>query len=150
MKTKFLVILFLIANTKTIAQSSIPIQMGIIMIGKTSKPILDLYVVDSTKKNEFKFDEHTIVLFANKNTLKKIYSAFQDEKRYDSLAKYDYSFGTFLFVFRFDNIEKVKVVATRTQSISFFKKIICSLSSFNSSEVIIIKEIDGNLLRRIK
>jgi len=119
------------------------------MIGKTNKPILDLCIVDSTKKEEFKFDEHTIVLYAAKSSLNNIYSSLQSEKRYDSLTKYDYSFGTFLFAFRFENNEKFKIVATRIQSIALFKRIIGTLSLNNQNEATIIKEIEDNLLQRI-
>ncbi len=146
MKTTFLVFSVVLLSIQAIGQ--VPKSMSIVMIGKTNKPILDVYIADSTTKNEFKFDEHTVVLYTGKNTLGNIYSPFENEKRYDSLTKYDYSFGTFSFVFRFENSEKVKVIATRIQSVALFKKIIGKLSSKDDNEGMIIKEID-DILRRI-
>jgi hypothetical protein len=67
-------------NIQVFAQTTVPKSMSIVMIGKTSKPILDLYIVDSTSKNEFTFDDHTIVLFSDNSTLGNIYSSFQNEK----------------------------------------------------------------------
>jgi hypothetical protein len=149
MKTTFLIILILLISKQTIAQDNTPKLLSIVMIGKTSKPILDFCIVDSTKKGDFKFDEHIIVLYADRRSLSNIYSSIQSEEKYDSLTKYDYSFGTFLFTFRFESNEKFKIVATRIQSIALFKRIIGTLSPNNQNEVTIIKEIEGNLLQRI-
>ena len=107
------------------------------MIGKSGKPILDIYILDSTKRDEFNFDVHTIILHTDKATLDNIYSEFPNVVKYDSIIKFDKSFGTFLFSFRFQNGEKTKVIANRLPSAVLFQKIISKLSSANKNEEII-------------
>src|SRR5262245_59124979 len=102
------------------AQINTPKIMGILMIGKSGKPILDIYIVDSTCKGEWKFDVHDIDLYADKTTMQKLFSVFQNEERFDSTVYYDYSFGTFLFSFWSENGEKVKIIAPRKQSLLLF------------------------------
>ena len=129
------------------AQINTPKIMSILMIGKSGKPILDIYIVDSTCKGEWTFDVHDIDLYADKKTIQKLFAVFQNEARFDSTIHYDYSFGTFLFSFRFQDGEKVKVVANRKQSVVLFQNIIYKLSSGNSNEAGIIEEIKVNLSR---
>lgn len=149
MKAKFLIALVFLSNVHAVAQESTPVHMAIVMIGKSAKPVLDLCIFDTADKSENKFDEHTIVLPAGSKTLSNLYSLFQHEEKFDPLKKYDYSFGTFLFVFHFANKQKVKVVAVRNQSVLYFRRMIAVLSPKNDSEALISKEIDYNLLKKI-
>lgn len=134
-------------SIQVVAQIDTPKIMGIVLIGNTAKPILDIYVVDSTKKGEFKFDVHTIVLYTDKSTLSNIYVPFLRERRYDSLIYRDYSFGTFAFYFLFQNGQKIKVVANRTGSKELFQKIINNLSPDSANEAEIIRSVRYNLGR---
>ena len=115
------------------------------MIGKSAKPILDIYIVDSTCKNEFKFDVHDIDLYADKKTMQKLFTAFQNEEIIDSTKHYDYSFGTFLFSFLYENEKKVKIIANRKQSLLLFKNIITLLSPDDLDETLIIPMIKNNI-----
>lgn len=119
------------------------------MVGKSAKPVLDLCILDSVKNGAYRFDEHTVVLYAAKPVLRNIYFSVSNESEYDSLKKYDYSFGTFHFAFHFENNEKFKIVANRIRSIELFKRIIAALNSKNPDEGLIKKEIEENLLQRI-
>ncbi len=119
--------------------------MGILMIGKSAKPILDIYIVDSTCKNEFKFDVHDIDLYGDKKTMQKLFTVFQNEEIIDSTKHYDYSFGTFLFSFLYENGKKVKIIANRKQSLLLFKNIITLLSPDDLDETLIIPMIKNNI-----
>ena len=147
MKLIITTFLILVLKTQLIAQIDTPLLIGVFMIGKSSKPILDLYIIDSTNKNDFEFDVHTTVLYANKNLLNSFYAIFENEKRADSLSRYDKSFGTFDFFFQFKDGNKVEVITNRIQSVALFKKIISRLLSENKDERLVIKEIEGNLSR---
>jgi hypothetical protein len=89
----------------------------------------------------------SVTLYADSSTLRNIYLPFINERRYDSLKKYDYSFGTFRFDFLLDNEEQIIVIGTRVQSAVYLQKIICKLSANNENEVKIIKEINDRLGR---
>ena len=127
------------------AQIKTPKIMGILMIGKSAKPILDIYIVDSTCKNEFKFDVHDIDLYGDKKTMQKLFTVFQNEEIIDSTKHYDYSFGTFLFSFLYENGKKVKIIANRKQSLLLFKNIITLLSPDDLDETLIIPMIKNNI-----
>jgi len=137
MKKAFTILISILLTTQVIAQVNTPKIIGIVMIGKSGKPILDIYILDSTKRDEFNFDVHTIILHTDKATLDNIYSEFPNVVKYDSIIKFDKSFGTFLFSFRFQNGEKTKVIANRLPSAVLFQKIISKLSSANKNEEII-------------
>jgi hypothetical protein len=129
------------------AQINTPKLMSIIMVGKSGKPILDIYIVDSTCKGVWTFDVHDIDLYADKKTIQKLFAVFQNEARFDSTIHYDYSFGTFLFSFWSENGEKVKIIANRKQSLLLFDNIIGRLSPDDIDEALIIPEIKNSIAR---
>jgi hypothetical protein len=149
-KIFFILLTAIFFKTEIRAQVSMPKMMGILMIGdNNSKVILNYYIVDSAKKTEYKFDQfdvHDVVRYSDKNTLNDIYTVFSNLKQFDSLPKYDHSFGTFLFYFELQNGKHIYLTANRILSAVFFEEIICKLSFQNGNEDI-IKQINVELNR---
>ena len=147
MKIILFILLAMVFISKATAQNKndIPKLIGIIMIGNSNKPILDLFILDSTRKINYNFNTHTIVSYTNKKILNDIYNTFLNEKKFDTLTYHSYSFGTFLFYFEFENGKKIEVVSNPSKSILHFNKIIDNLIPNNENADQIIKAVKNNL-----
>lgn len=119
------------------------------MVGKSQKEIPILFIVDSVNKKDFSFDSRLVneVQYSDSQTLQKIYDLFSTEKRFDSLTKYDYSFGTFIFSFLFEGKHEVNIIGSRVQSAVYFQQIICRISAMDMPNRKIIEQIDQRLRR---
>jgi len=137
--------LILLCNSQSIAQNGSPKVIGILMIGKTGKPILPMYIVDSTRKMEFSHEERAYIYYSNSNVQNKTFALFSKEPTWDTTKIENYEFGTFLFEFHFDNEIRV-VKGSRVQSAVFFQKLICALSE-NKDEAEILKALNERLFR---
>lgn len=135
MKGLFLFSIFF-CSQKISAQNNVPELIGITMIGKTNKPIFDLYFIDSTRMGKLTFDIHTDVIYGDICLLRSVYSAFVAEDLLNQDTAIDYSFGTFQFFFLFDKNSQLKIIANPIHSAILLKKILHSLTGQNDDRAI--------------
>lgn len=126
-KIYFLFLSFVSINI--LAQDSTPKLICVQMIGKTEKPIFDLYIVDSLFKTDYKFDKYPDVVYTDKSTLAIIFSTYLSDKKLDSISTRK-AFGTFSFYFILDNNKEIKFITGRTPSAVLMQKIICELQAY--------------------
>ena len=146
MKGKHFLFLLLLFFNQLSAQVPSPKLAYIAMIGKTNKPIFDLYIVDSMYKAEYKFDLHTDYVYTDKSALVSIFSVFASEKA-DSIGRGKKAFWTFMFYFLFGNNDKAIFITDRTPSAVLLQKIICVLKSNSDGKEEIIRLLKYRLGR---